>query len=695
MQEKNDELRQDVYQAEGIKLFKNPGKCEYLKERDVCDLPFAVGRIKKELEAILDAITDPIFIHDKDLKIIRANKAYCEAAGLSFQEVIGKRYFNVFPQMDGPLKICVKAQELQQEEEEEVFISSLVKLFRVKVFPVKDVTGTYMFSVHVMEDITDRREAEDRIKAEAEINRALLNVSTAITTVFNRDEMLRKVLEVLQVIVDAERFAIFLWDKEQEAFLLNQSRGFSPAIISRLHRFKFNSEIPVINKLLKGEIVLINDAMMSSLIPSEIVKTCGMKSVLCVPVNTRDKVAGFITAERFTAKNPFGRREEVLLEGVSNQIAVAIENIRLYRDITDKTVELSQRVETLKIMHEIDLNTLSISEESDLMETLLQLVSRIINVDVIIIAVTDYERNGFVYKVGYGLPIAKDTFFSFSDTCAYEVIQTGRYKFIQDLMLDCESLPFQKMLKENGYRSGIIFPLIAKGKIVGMFHVGSKKVGVFNTEHVSILDSLSSQIAVALDNMKLVNDLKEMFINITRTLSNIIDAKSPWTQGHSERVTKYALEIASEMGFSEKDLNDLEIAGLLHDIGKVGTYDIILDKPGKLSGEELKVIREHPGKGAEILTPIKQLHNIIPVIKYHHEYYNGEGYPDGLIGKEIPLMARILTVADTVDAMSADRPYRKGRSMYAIINELKRCSGSQFDPDVVEAFMKIKTHISV
>ena len=190
-------------------------------------------------------------------------------------------------------------------------------------------------------------------------------------------------------------------------------------------------------------------------------------------------------------------------------------------------------------------------------------------------------------------------------------------------------------------------------------------------------------------NAGLVTELKDMFLGTITTLSSAIDAKSPWTAGHSKRVTRYALDIGKEMGLHVKDLKDLEIAGLLHDTGKLGTYQSILDKSYKLTEKETKVLRLHPAKGAEILSPIKQMREIIPAIRHHHEFYNGGGYPDGLKGEEIPLMARILGVADSVDAMSAARPYRKGKPMNVIIAELKRCSGTQFDPKVVDVFVKM------
>ena len=182
--------------------------------------------------------------------------------------------------------------------------------------------------------------------------------------------------------------------------------------------------------------------------------------------------------------------------------------------------------------------------------------------------------------------------------------------------------------------------------------------------------------------------MREMFRNTVRTLSAAIDAKSHWTAGHSERVVACALAIGKEMGLDEKGMNNLETAGLLHDIGKIGTYELIIDKLEGLTEDELKIIRQHPIKGAEILSPIKQLKDIIPAVRHHHEFYNGSGYPDGLKGEEIPLLARIVGVADSVDAMSSDRPYRKGKTRDGIAEILRQCSGTQFDPKVVDAFLR-------
>jgi putative nucleotidyltransferase with HDIG domain len=184
-------------------------------------------------------------------------------------------------------------------------------------------------------------------------------------------------------------------------------------------------------------------------------------------------------------------------------------------------------------------------------------------------------------------------------------------------------------------------------------------------------------------------ELKGLFDGLIRSFVNAIDAKSPWTKGHSERVTNYAVATAREMGMDEEDVEKLWTASLLHDIGKIGTYDVILDKPRSLSHEEFNLINLHPSRGEEILKPIKQLQHLLPVIRHHHERVDGKGYPDGLKGEDIPLLARIVCVADSYDSMTSDRPYRPaGIKKYAIA-ELKRCSGTQFDPVAVKAFLRV------
>jgi putative nucleotidyltransferase with HDIG domain len=178
-------------------------------------------------------------------------------------------------------------------------------------------------------------------------------------------------------------------------------------------------------------------------------------------------------------------------------------------------------------------------------------------------------------------------------------------------------------------------------------------------------------------------------------LARAIDAKSPWTAGHSERVTHLALKSGRILGLTRKQLDNLQQAGLLHDIGKIGIPAKILDKPGKLTDEEYRIICEHPEKGVKILQPIEDYAEVIPVAMQHHEWFNGKGYPDGLPGEEISLGARILAVADVFDALTSDRPYRDGMPFQIAIEMIREASGTQFDPKVVDAFLKLLEEESV
>ncbi|MDO8281135.1 MAG: HD-GYP domain-containing protein [Thermodesulfovibrionia bacterium] len=184
-------------------------------------------------------------------------------------------------------------------------------------------------------------------------------------------------------------------------------------------------------------------------------------------------------------------------------------------------------------------------------------------------------------------------------------------------------------------------------------------------------------------------ELELLFTGLVKSMVNALDAKSPWTKGHSQRVAEYSKIIARKMDFSEDDLKDIWLAGILHDIGKIGTYDALLDKAGKLTSEEYEIIKRHPAQGAAILEGIKQLKDIVPIIRHHHESFDGKGYPDGLKGNEIPLQSRIIHVADSFDSMTSDRPYRVSPGKDYAISEFRKFSGAQFDPYAVEVFLDV------
>jgi putative two-component system response regulator len=188
----------------------------------------------------------------------------------------------------------------------------------------------------------------------------------------------------------------------------------------------------------------------------------------------------------------------------------------------------------------------------------------------------------------------------------------------------------------------------------------------------------------------MLRELKELFYTTIKSISSALDAKDAYTHGHSLRVTLYSLILANQIeNKTEEFLEEIETAGLLHDIGKIGIPESILCKAGKLTDEEYEIMKSHPGQGKKMINGIKKLNAVAEWLSTHHERWDGRGYPDGLMGEAIPLTARIISIADTYDAMTSNRSYRKAMDHEVAFEEIKRCSGSQFDPTLVELFINV------
>ncbi|NQT07184.1 MAG: HD domain-containing protein [Candidatus Omnitrophica bacterium] len=257
--------------------------------------------------------------------------------------------------------------------------------------------------------------------------------------------------------------------------------------------------------------------------------------------------------------------------------------------------------------------------------------------------------------------------------------------------------------------ANICIPAYFKRKLLGILILGPKTSGKkFDSEELGFFVTLANDAAMAITNAQLIENLQDkvkevamlyerehrLFIHTSIALAAAIDARDPYTSGHTERVTHYSLCIADELN-EKKEINnfekfkeDLHIAALLHDIGKIGIRDNILNKRRLLTRSEQQIIMKHPAIGAAILQPIRELGDIIWAVKHHQEKHDGSGYPAGLKGDEIHLMARIISVADTFDAMTTDRPYRKKKKAIAAVKEIEKQAGKQFDPEIAEAFLR-------
>lgn len=242
----------------------------------------------------------------------------------------------------------------------------------------------------------------------------------------------------------------------------------------------------------------------------------------------------------------------------------------------------------------------------------------------------------------------------------------------------------------EGAKDFFLLPISIKDRVLGILVLGYGCVPEQNREDLIRSRQVADEMAISLDNIRLIHELHWLNRGTIEALANAVDAKSPWTAGHSERVTRLALVIGQEMGLSDPELESLRLAGMFHDMGKIGVPEEILDKTGRLTDEEYALIKQHPAKGAAILEPIRAYSAAIPLVSQHHEQYDGRGYPLGLAGEEIVLGARIMAVADVFDALHSDRPYRQGWEIDRVISHLEEMAGSQFDPAVVRAFLNIE-----
>lgn len=269
------------------------------------------------------------------------------------------------------------------------------------------------------------------------------------------------------------------------------------------------------------------------------------------------------------------------------------------------------------------------------------------------------------------------------------ILESGEPFIIDNVKTDCR---FSKSIDEKSTfitRNMVCVPLKIKDRVIGVLQVINKKENSFDEEDREALAALANHVAISIDNASLYQELKEAFYWTAMALAETIEKRDTYTGGHTKRVVDYSITIGKAMGLSRKELEYLELAAILHDVGKIGVKDEILLKQGKLTPEELAEMVRHAKYGAEILNHFKHLKNVAVGVKGHHERFDGKGYPDKLCGEEIPLIARIIAVADSFDAMTTDRPYRKAIDSKRAFEELTSNMGTQFDKKVVETFIGI------
>ena len=356
-----------------------------------------------------------------------------------------------------------------------------------------------------------------------------------------------------------------------------------------------------------------------------------------------------------------------------------------------KLKHIDEKVRRLALLSQLSQILNSTLDHKEIRRRAMEAATRLMKAEVGSLLLVDEEKRQLYFEVALGdqEEEIKTISLNFGEGIAGWVAQHGEPLVVNSPKKDPRFFKGVDERTEFKTRNIICVPVKVKKKLIGVLEAINKKgKGRFDREDLSLLTSLADQVAIALDNSRLYEELEEMFFQTAESLADAIEKRDPYTGGHTQRVTLYSQSIAKYLQLEPLEKKWLKIASVLHDIGKIGVEDDILKKRERLTPEEFNVIKRHSDMGAEILEHIRQLREIVPGVKYHHEHVDGKGYPNGLRGKEIPILAKIVAVADTYDAMTTDRPYRKAMEKEGAIKELKRCSGTQLDKEVVKAFIQ-------
>jgi len=364
---------------------------------------------------------------------------------------------------------------------------------------------------------------------------------------------------------------------------------------------------------------------------------------------------------------------------------------RMTGSLKERSDSLTKKVLELATLYEMSRSLGSTLELETLLDSVLDSAMRIFDVELGYVTMVDRETGALGVATWRGADLSHTDDAAVRTSMSDWVVREARPLIFNPPAGDVRAGDDDGRVDSvSGALAALCVPLMSNDGTIGAITVGSRDAERrFTSDDVRLLATIANHVTIAVGNISLFSSVQEAYLATVRALAAAVDAKDPYTRGHSDGVAAYALQIGEEMRLSAEQMVSLEMAAYLHDIGKIGISEDILLKPGKLTDAEMSQMRHHPLIGANILKPVAFPWPIAPIVRHHHEHYNGEGYPAGLRGEEIPVLARVLTVADAFEAMVADRPYRRGRSHQEAILELRRCASTQFDPRVVDAFIRV------
>lgn len=406
---------------------------------------------------------------------------------------------------------------------------------------------------------------------------------------------------------------------------------------------------------------------------------------LAMPITVNNEIKGVI--ELMNKNQPFTTEDLNIVSALSEQLSASIDKANTFEDMNRKVLGLT----TVQAITRLVGDSLSVEE---ILQKLSELISKMMHSDKAWILFLDKNSKKLTMKASFGMKAAErlvEDNIAIGWGISGHVAAQNKPLLIKNIKEDTHLDESEKKIYHQN-ASYLSVPLLINGKIIGVLSISREnKNGLHYDENdLQILMTIAENISLVIESNMLHDELQNRNRETIKTLALIIEARDPFTKGHSDTVAKYAVAIGAEMSLPAEELKTLYCAGLLHDIGKIGIREeLLLKKERELGDNEYQEIRNHPVTSTNILKSLSFLQPILPIIYHHHERFEGGGYVDGIAGEKIPLGARILAVADAFDAMTSDRAFRESKTDEHALNELKEQSGKQFDPKVITAFLKV------
>ncbi|MCL4563002.1 MAG: GAF domain-containing protein [Chloroflexi bacterium] len=536
--------------------------------------------------------------------------------------------------------------------------------------------GSAFENAHLLDEI------RQRLKELEAVNR----ISTAMRVAQTLDEILPRFLEETLASLNSSAGSIWLYDPDSDEVHLVRQIGWDiePEPVKSgetVVGYVVSSGRPYLSRDFK------NDLMIPDSIRPDIPEGIGGA---CVPIRAANQIIGvvFVNVEQ---PREFSPEDLHLLATLVEIAGNAIHRTRLFE-------QTEQRLQRIASLHKIDTAITSSFDLQFILDILLTQVTTHLGVDAAdILLLNPYMDDlEFAASRGFKSPLVKRPPIRIGDGLAGRAAYEKRMVTVANSSGSKELFLEPDLASKEGFTSYYGMPLISKGQVLGVLEVFNRKPLKPVPDWLDFLITLAGQAAIAIDSVTLFNDLQHSNIELTLAYdatiegwSHALDLRDKETEGHTQRVTQLTLELARSIGLKEEELVHIRRGALLHDIGKMGIPDYILLKPDKLTDEEWRIMRQHPTFAYEMLAPIAFLRPALDIPYYHHEKWDGNGYPLGLKGEQIPLAARIFTVVDVWDALCSDRPYRSKWPKEKVVDYIREQSGTHFDPHIVEAFFKL------